>query len=155
MPVLQCTKATTIPILKMRRLSSRGIKQQISSESSNWTKFYYSYAVFCNFSELDLRTSVGFGLEDPALRQKSNAGYTDTRSFSHSVFINLWLHLAHDSRRIPHTQKLQNTRAAYETGSGHRMILFKDEQDGAIQIGMNQDYRNLRKGKWHLFSHGT
>lgn len=145
----------------MRRLSSRGIKQQISSESSNWTKSY-SYAVFCNFSELDLRTSVGFGLEDPALRQKSNGWIIDTRSFSHSVFINLWLPLlAHVIQGEFHYQfqKVEHTSRPTKVRSpGHRMICSRmNVWRETIQIGMNlKNYRILReREKWHLFSHGT
>ena len=146
----------------MRRLSSRGIKQQLSSESSNWTRSY-SYAVFCNFSELDLRILVGFGLEDPALRQKSNGWIIDTHSFSHSVFINLWLPLSahviqgefhYQLQKVEHTSRPTKVRSP-----GHRMICSRmNVWCEPIQIGMN--LKNFiefwEKGKnGPFFSHGT
>ena len=137
----QCKKATTIPILKMRRLSSRGIKQQISMESSNWTRSY-SYVVFYNFSELDLRILVGFGLEDPALRQKSNGWRVDTCSLSHSTFINFWLPLSvhviqgeihYQLQKVEHMSRPMKVRSP-----GHRVICSRmNVSHEPIQTGMN------------------
>ena len=153
----QCKKAITIPILKMRRLSSRHIEQQISIESSNWSRSY-SYVLFGNFSELDPRILVGFGLEDPALRQKSIGWVVDTRSCSHSTFINLGLPLSVRVTQGEFHHQLQKgehmSRPTKVQSPGHRMICARMNMwREPIQTGMN--LKNFeRRGKWPFFPMG-